>query len=302
MIFTIFDPAMSVSDNNKIMRRRLANAYLSSIISISLVLLLVGMASMLLVNAKSVSDYFKENMQVSVMMKQNVSEDAALSYKTKLDKQRYIKNTVFVSKEQGRREMADMLGDDFLDVFETSPIPVSIDVTLNADYVSADSLEVVRAEIAKSSLVDEVVYQRSLVDALNANLSKISLVLGVFISLLLFISYVLINNTVRLSVFARRFTIHTMKLVGATKAFIRAPFLVQSAFQGVFAAIISIVVLVGMLFFVKSEFAQLFEVFRLELLLLVVGIVLASGLVICVVSTYFVVGKLVSLKRDELYY
>ena len=293
---------MSVSDNNKIMRRRLANAYLSSIISISLVLLLVGMASMLLVNAKSVSDYFKENMQVSVMMKQNVSEDAALSYKTKLDKQRYIKNTVFVSKEQGRREMADMLGDDFLDVFETSPIPVSIDVTLNADYVSADSLEVVRAEIAKSSLVDEVVYQRSLVDALNANLSKISLVLGVFISLLLFISYVLINNTVRLSVFARRFTIHTMKLVGATKAFIRAPFLVQSAFQGVFAAIISIVVLVGMLFFVKSEFAQLFEVFRLELLLLVVGIVLASGLVICVVSTYFVVGKLVSLKRDELYY
>ena len=293
---------MSVSDNNKIMRRRLANAYLSSVISISLVLLLVGIASMLLVNAKSVSDYFKENMQVSVMMKQNVSEDAALTFKTKLDKERYIKSSLFVSKEQGRREMADMLGEDFLDVFETSPIPVSIDVTLDAEYVSADSLEVVRAEIAKSPLVDEVVYQRSLVDALNANLSKISLIMGVFIALLLFISYVLINNTVRLSVFARRFTIHTMKLVGATKNFIRAPFLVQSAFQGIFAAMISIVVLVGILFFVKSEFAQLFEVFRLELLLLVMGIVLVSGLVICVSSTYFVVGKLVSLKKDELYY
>ena len=293
---------MSVAENNKIMRRRLANAYLSSVISISLVLLLVGMASMLLVNAKSVSDYFKENMQVSVMMKQNVSEDTALSFKSRLDKERYIKSSVFVSKEQGRREMADMLGDDFLDVFETSPIPVSIDVTLDAEYVSADSLEMVRTEIAKSSLVDEVVYQRSLVDALNANLSRISVILGVFIALLLFISFVLINNTVRLNVFARRFTIHTMKLVGATKAFIRAPFLVQSAFQGVFAAMISIVVLVGMLFFVKSEFEQLFEVFRLELLLLVVGIVLVSGLVICVVSTYFVVGKLVSLKKDELYY
>lgn len=293
---------MSVSDNNRIMRRRLANAYLSSIISISLVLLLVGLASMLLVNAKSVSDYFKENMQVSVMMKQNVSEDAALSFKTRLDKERYIKSSLFVSKEQGRREMADLLGDDFLDVFETSPIPVSIDVTLNADYVSADSLEVVRAEIAKSPLVDEVVYQRSLVDALNANLSRISLILAVFIGLLLFISFVLINNTVRLNVFARRFTIHTMKLVGATKSFIRAPFLVQSAFQGVFAAVISIIVLVGVLFFVKSEFEQLFEVFRLELLLLVVGIVIVSGLVICVVSTYFVVGKLVSLKKDELYY
>lgn len=293
---------MNIVESNKIMRRRLANAYLSSIISISLVLLLVGMASMLLVNAKSVSDYFKENMQVSVMMKQNVSEERALGFKAKLDKERYIKNAVFVSKEQGKREMADLLGEDFLDVFETSPIPVSIDVTLNADYVSADSLEVVRAEIARSPLVDEVVYQRSLVDALNANLSRISLVMGVFIALLLFISYVLINNTVRLSVFARRFTIHTMKLVGATKQFIRAPFLVQSAFQGIFAAVISIVVLVGILFFVKREFAQLFEIFRLELLLLVMGIVLVSGLIICVTSTYFVVGKLVSLKKDELYY
>ena len=293
---------MGVADNNKMMRRRLANAYLSSIISISLVLLLVGLASMLLVNAKTISDYFKENMQVSVMMKQNVSDDSALAYKAKLDKERYIKSSVFVSKEQGMREMADMLGEDFLDVFETSPIPVSIDITLTADYVSADSLEVVRAEIGKSSLVDEVVYQRSLVDALNANLSRISLILAVFIALLLFISFVLINNTVRLNVFARRFTIHTMKLVGATKSFIRAPFLVQSAFQGVFAAIVSIIALVVMLFFVKSEFEQLFEVFRLELLLLVAGIVLLSGLVICVVSTYFVVGKLVSLKKDELYY
>ena len=252
---------MSVTDNNRMMRRRLANAYLSSIISISLVLLLVGMASMLLVNAKSVSDYFKENMQVSVMMKQSVSDDAAISYKASLDKERFIKSTVFVSKEQGKREMADMLGEDFLEIFETSPIPVSIDVTLNADYVSADSLEVVRAEIGKSPLVDEVTYQRSLVDALNANLSKISMVLAVFIALLLFISFVLINNTVRLNVFARRFTIHTMKLVGATKSFIRAPFLVQSAFQGVFAAIIAIIVLVVMLFFVKSGFEQLFEVF-----------------------------------------
>ena len=241
-------------------------------------------------------------MQVTVMMKQTVDDDDALEFKKKLDGRRYIKSSLFVSKEQGRREMADMLGDDFLDVFETSPIPVSIDVTLNADYVSADSLEVVRTEISESPLVDEVVYQKSLVDALNANLSRISLVLGIFIALLLFISFVLINNTVRLNVFSRRFTIHTMKLVGATKSFIRAPFLVQSAFQGIFAAIIAIMVLVGMLFFVKSEFEQLFEVFRLELLLLVMGIVLVSGVAICMISTYFVVGKLVSLKKDELYY
>ncbi len=284
------------------MRRRLMNAYLSSVISISLVLLLVGVASMLLVNAKSVSDYFKENMQVSVLMKQNVSDEAALGFKDELDGERYIKSTVFVSREQGQRELAAQLGEDFLDVFETSPIPVSVDVTLDARYVSADSLEMVRAEISASPLVDEVVYQRSLVDALNANLNRISLILGVFIALLLFISFVLINNTVRLNVFARRFTIHTMKLVGATRSFIRAPFLVQSAFQGLFSAFIAIFILVGLMFLMRSSFAQLFEIFRLELLLVVIGIVIAAGLVICLASTYFVVNKLISLRKDELYY
>ncbi len=284
------------------MRRRLMNAYLSSVISISLVLLLVGVASMLLVNAKSVSDYFKENMQVSVLMKQNVSDEAALGFKDELDGERYIKSTVFVSREQGQRELAAQLGEDFLDVFETSPIPVSVDVTLDARYVSADSLEMVRTEISASPLVDEVVYQRSLVDALNANLSRISLILGVFIALLLFISFVLINNTVRLNVFARRFTIHTMKLVGATRSFIRAPFLVQSAFQGLFSAFIAIIILVGLMFLMRSSFAQLFEIFRLELLLIVIGIVIAAGLIICLASTYFVVNKLISLRKDELYY
>ena len=284
------------------MRRRLANAYLSSVISISLVLLLVGVAAMLLVNAGSVSDYFKENMQVTVMMKQSVSDEVAMDFQADLEKERFIRQTLFVSKEQGMREMADMLGDDFLDVFETSPIPVSIDVTLKADYVSADSLEMIRNEIALSPIVDEVVYQSSLVDALNANLSKISAILGVFIALLLFISFVLINNTVRLNVYARRFTIHTMKLVGATRSFIRAPFLVQAAFQGVFSAFIAIIALVIMMYFMRSEFQQLFEIFRLDLLLTVIGIVIASGLAICLVSTWMVVNKLVSLKKDELYY
>lgn len=288
--------------DNKIMRRRIANAYLSSVISISLVLLLVGVASMLLVNAKGVSDYFKENMQISVLMKQDVSDADALAYRDDLEQERYIKSTTFISREQGQRELADQLGEDFLDVFETSPIPVSVDVTLKAEYVSADSLAMVSKEIAKSSLVDEVVYQQSLVDALNANLGRISVVIAVFIGLLLFISFVLINNTVRLNVFARRFTIHTMKLVGATKSFIRAPFLVQSAFQGIFSAMIANIVLVVMLFVMRNELEQLFRIFRMDLLLIVMGIVLVCGILICLVSTWFVVNKLVALKKDELYY
>ena len=283
-------------------RRRIVNAYISSVISISLVLLLVGVAGLLLVNARSVSDYFKENMQVSVMLNPDVSDDRASGFQSELEMMPFIRSTEFISKEQGAEEMSELLGEDFLKVFDTAPIPVSIDVTLDAAYVSADSLEVVRKTIMESPLVDEVVYQQSLVEALNANLSKISSVLAVFIVLLLFISFVLINNTVRLSVFDKRFVIHTMKMVGATRSFIRAPFLVQAFFQGIFAAIMAIIMLLAVLFVIRSEFMQMFEIFSLDLLLVVMGIVIASGVVICLSSTWFVVGKLVSLSKDELYF
>lgn len=286
---------------NKLIRRRLVGAWLSTVISISLVLLLVGVAAFLVVNARSVSDYFKENMQVSVLMKQEVDDDEAMEYVAELDAMPFIKSSKFVSREQGTKEMAELLGEDFLNVFETAPIPVSVEVTLKADYVSTDSLEVVKKEIRRSGIVDEVVYQQSLVEKLNTNLKRISVVLGVFIVLLLFISFVLINNTVRLNVFSRRFTIHTMKLVGATKSFIRAPFMVQAVFQGLFSALLATLMLVGILFFVRSEFAQLFEVFRLDLLLVVIGVVILSGVVICTISTALVVGHLVSLSKEELY-
>lgn len=291
---------MAVGEN-KLIRRRLVGAWLSTVVSISLVLLLVGIAALLVANAGSVSDYFKENMQVSVLMKQEVAEDEAMKYITALDAMPFIKSTKLVSREKGTEEMAELLGEDFLNVFETAPIPVSVDVSLKAEYVSSDSLEVIKREIMKSPLVDEVVYQESLVDKLNTNLRKISLVLGIFIVLLLFISFVLINNTVRLNVFSKRFTIHTMKLVGATKSFIRAPFMLQAVFQGLFSALMATIMLVGILFFVKSEFARLFEVFRLDILLMVIGVVIVTGVAICTVSTALVVGRLVSLSKDELY-
>jgi len=286
----------------KIIRRRIANAYFSSVISISLVLLLVGVASMLLVNTQSVTDYLKENMQVSVLMKPEVTEDTAYGYKETLEGLPFVKATQLVSRQQGEKEMADMLGKDFLRVFETSPIPVSFYLTLRADYVVADSLKVVEDKIMESPLVEEVVYQQSLVEKLNANLGKISFVLGIAIALLLFISFVLINNVMRLTVYERRFSVHTMRLVGATKSFIRGPFLAKSAIMGLFSAFLAIIMLLGVLFFVRSELPQMFDIFRLDLLLLVIGIVIVSGLVICVVSTYFVVGKMVSLSNDELYY
>lgn len=291
---------MSTSEN-RLIKRRLVGSWLSTVISISLVLLLVGVAALLLVNARRVSDYFKENMKVSVMMKAEIDEDQTMILQGVIDSMPGVKSTELITRAQGTKEMTDLLGEDFLNVFETAPIPVSIDVSLNADHVLADSIEVIKKAILQSPIVDEVNYQQSLVDKLNTNLRKISIVIGVLIALLLFISFFLINNTVRLNVFSKRFTLHTMKLVGATKSFIRRPFLASSIFQGMFSALIAIALLVGILFFIRREFTQLFEIFSLDLLVLVMGIVLVSGVLICLVSTFFVVGRLVSLSNDELY-
>lgn len=285
----------------KIIKKRIANAYLSSAISISLVLLLVGVAGVLLVNAKNVSDYFKENMKISVLFQPETLEPGALGYCHELELKPYVKELEFISRERGQKEMEAMLGKDFLTVFESSPIPLSVDLALKAEYVTEDSLQVVKKDILRSSLVDEVVYQKSLAQSLNSNINRISLVLGVFVALLLFISFVLINNVMRLSVYDKRFTIHTMKLVGATKSFIRAPFLRKSALLGLCSSFLALSALSGLLYAAKSEFTGLLEIFKPESLLVSMGIVLLSGVVICVVSAYFAVGKLLSLPKDDLY-
>lgn len=290
------------SAENKLMQKRLLSAYLSSVLSISLVLLLVGVASLLLVNAGNVADYFKEHMQVSVVFDPEVSEQEAQDFRRSLESEEYIRETEFISREQGIKEMEELLGADFLSVFETTPIPVSLNLSMRADYVTPTQLDSLMGVISANELVDEVVWQRSLIETLNANLHRISMVLLVFISFLLFISVVLINNTVRLNIFDKRFTIHTMRLVGATTSFIRRPFLAQATFQGIIASLLAIIMLLAVLVVVKNEFAQMFSIFRLEQLLLVMGIVLGAGLVLCVGTTFAVVGHLVSLKKEELYF
>ena len=290
-----------VLNDNKILRKRYVRAFLSSVASIALVLFLVGIAATLLVSQKSITGYLKENMQVSVMMKPQVGESAALKCKKTIDGMAFTKSSSYISKEQVAKEMASLLGEDFLDVFETSPIPISVNLTLKADYVTADSLEVVKSRLGALKEVSEVVCQQSLVEALNSNLNKISIFLAALISLLLFISFVLINNTVRLSVYSRRFTIHTMKMVGATKAFIRRPFVLESIFQGLFASFLAVIFILCSLVFLKGQFSQLFSVFTIGMLLTVILIVVGAGLLICTLSTVVTVNKLVGLDKAELY-
>ena len=287
--------------SNRMIRRRLVSSWISTVISIALVLLLVGVGTLLVANARRVSDYFKEHVQVSVLLRQQVGEGEAEIFRQALETEPYVRQTRLVSREEGTAEMARMLGEDFLQVFRTAPVPVSIDVFLSPAYVSADSLDRVTAALEKMPQVEEVIAQTSLVEALSRNLEKISLVLGVLVVLLLFISFVLIANTVRLNVFSRRFTIHTMQLVGATRRFIRAPFVWSSALQGLFAAFLSILMLLGGLALLRREFSQLFEIFSLDKLLVTMGVVVGAGVLICMVSTWLVVNRLVGFNRDQLY-
>lgn len=283
------------------MRRRLVSAWISTVISLSLVLLLVGVGTLLVINAREVGDYFKENLQVNVLLKEQVTEEEALRYESKVAAIPGVKATHYISREQGKEEMTRLLGKDFLSVFEQAPIPISIDVNLEAPYVQADSLQMIKAQLAESPLVDEVVYQTSLVDALNENLQKISLALSLMVAVLLFISFVLIGNTVRLDLFNRRFSIHTMHLVGATRAYIRRPFVGRAALQGLFAALIAILLLVGGLYVLREEFAQLFKIFTLDSLLYTMAVMILVGLTVSTFSTFLVVNRLVGYNRDQLY-
>lgn len=283
-------------------RRRIANAYLSSVVSISLVLLLIGAASLVLVNAGAVTRYLKENMKVSVVLVSDADEDDAEEYAESVRSLPYVREADVISREQGEAELEEMLGEDFLGVFEASVVPVSVDVTLEAEYVHPDSLAFVTGRLSESPLVDEVDARQNLVELLTSNIAKISAVFAVFIALLLFISFVLINNMVRLSVFARRFTIHTMKLVGATRSFIVAPFLRNAAVQGLVSAVIAGGVIWVAAALLKNSFPQLFSVFSMSSMLVTTGIVLACGVLICVLSTLFVVNRLVSASKDDLYY
>lgn len=294
--------AVKMAVKDKTVKRRLAGAYVSSALSISLVLLLVGLAALLSVNARGITRWFKENMQMEVLFHEEVSEADAASYKASLEALPCTKSARLVTREEGVAELREMLGEDFLDVFESTSVPLSVELTLKAEYVNADSLAAVEQRIKASPLVDEVETQVPLVDALNANLSRISLILGVFILLLLFISFVLIGNTVRLGIYARRFTVHTMQLVGASRAFIRRPFMRDSFVLGLVSSLLTLAVLGGGIWFAQKSFPQLGELFTPAGLATVAGIVLAVGIGICLITTYFVVGRLTVMDKDKLYY
>ncbi len=282
--------------------RRLLQSYLSSVISISLVLLLAGLTALLAVNTKSVSDYFRENIKLSLIFNDNTDELVTMQVLESLRSREYVKEALYISQEQGTNEMKEILGEDFLEIFEVNPIPISIDLFLKAQYIESDSLVRIERELSSMPMVREVAYQESLVKIINDNMERAGVVIGVFMLLLLFISFVLINNTIRLNLFAKRFTIQTMKLVGARRPFIRRPLLIKGFMQGAISGVIALSMLWGVVFLIKRDLPELYLILDVKLIMMVYAGIFIAGILLCVISTYFIVNRLVSMSGDDIYY
>lgn len=290
------------NSEGKVTRQRLRSSSLSSIISISLVLFMLGVIGILVFNAKKLSDYVKENIGFSIFLQEDVREVDANFLRKTLDASSFVRYTEYISKDRAAKELKEELGEDFIDFLGYNPLSASIDVRMKAEYANQDSINKIETYLLQFKQVKEVHYQKSLVNLINENVSKISLVIIIFSSLLLFISLVLINNTIRLSVYSRRFLINTMKLVGATAGFIRKPFLVKSILHGLYASLIAISMLSGIIYLVKKELADLVDIVDIQFIVIIFGAVTIIGVLINLISTYFAVNKFLRLKADDLYY
>jgi len=283
-------------------KRRLRSSYLTSIISITLVLFMLGVLGLLILNAQRLSEYVKENIGFSIILKENVKEvDVILLQKT-LDAAEYVKSTKYITKEQAAKELQEELGENFIDFLGYNPLLASIEVHLYADYANPDSIKIIEEDFQQYEQIKEVFYQKSLVSLVNENIRKISFIILIFSGLLFLIAIALINNTIRLSVYSKRFIINTMQLVGATRGFIRRPFLFRSVWQGIVAALLAIGLLSGVLYIAQKEFKEVINFQDVEIIGILFLGVLAIGIIINWISTFFAVSKYLRMNVDKLYY
>ncbi|MGB0167469.1 MAG: cell division protein FtsX, partial [Luteibaculum sp.] len=242
----------------KITRLSSRSSYISTVIGISLVLFMLGCLGFILVNAKKLSQHVKENIQVQVFLLENTDEKDVLRVKKVIEAEPYVKKSEFISQAKAAQDLQDQIGEDFISFLGYNPILPSIDVYLHSDYASADSLQWIEQQLSRNPLVKEVVYSPDLLKAVNDNINRITLVFLAFSGLLLLVSIALINNTIRLAIFSKRFIIKTMKLVGATPAFIRKPFVWSGVVQGLLASLIAISIIIGMIVSLKDELPEFF--------------------------------------------
>ena len=290
------------SKEAKITKQRLRSSYVTSVVSIALVLFLLGILGLLVLNAQRISEYVKENIGFSIMLKEDVKEVDVIRLQKMLDAKEYVKSTKYVTRQKAARELKEELGEDFVDFLGYNPLLASIDVHLNASYANPQSIEQIKRDLREYNQIKEVFYQKSLVELINQNIRKIGLILLVFSGLLFLVAVALINNTIRLSIYSKRFIINTMQLVGATRGFIRRPFIFRGIMQGVWASIVAIALLTGVVYLMQDEFSEIISLEDVRILGLLYGMVMLVGVVISWISTFLAVNKYLKIKADKLYY
>ena len=287
---------------NGLSKARLRSSYLTLIVSISLVLFLLGVLGIVIINARGLSDYFKESLSFSIMLDEEAKEADIRMLQKDMDAKPYVKSTEYVSKDEAAAKLKKDLGEDFVNFLGYNPLSPSIDVYLHAPYTIPDSVSKIEKYVRQYTFVKEVYYQESLLYLINENVRKISLFILVVSVFLFLVALTIINNTIRLSVYSKRFLIRTMQLVGATKSFIRKPFLVKSIFHGLIAGLIAITLLLGLLYLVEKEFFLLFTFQDTNLLFLLGAAIIFTGIIINVISTFFSVNRYLGISEDKLYY
>lgn len=284
------------------LRKSLFSSYFSTTLSISLVLFLFGLLGLLLINARRLTNYVMENVGVTLVLKENVREVDILKLQKTLEATSFIKSSRFVDKQSAADELKKELGEDFVDFLGYNPLLSSIDVKINAPFTDPENMARIEAQMLKFPEVQEVYYQRNLVNQLNSNVKKLSLILLILSALMFTIFIALINNTIRLSIYSKRYLINSMQLVGATRSFIRFPFIVRSVMHGIYGAIIACVILLLIFISYQSELKDLIDFQDSTAILLLIGGIFLFGIVMTALSTFFAVNKFLRMKFDQLYY
>jgi cell division transport system permease protein len=290
---------MQSKDNT--IRRRITASYFTSIVSITLVLFLLGLAGILILNAQKLSAYVKENIGISVFLKDAIREVDIFSLQKILDTKKYVKETRYITREEAAEEMKNELGEDFVKFLGYNPLPSSIDVKLNAAYANPDSFKVLEKEFRAYPQVADVAYQKDLIYAVSLNIKKISLVIIILTALLLVIASTLINNTIRLSVYSKRFIIRTMQLVGAHNYLIRRPFIIKGITQGIVSSLLAILFLLTVLYIAEQQMEGLFSFRDFQILGIIFATIIFFGFIIAWLSTLMSVNKYLKIKTDNLY-
>jgi len=286
----------------KYQKRRLRSSYISVVISISLVLFLLGILGLLVFNTKKVSNYFKESAAITLFLKNEVKRDKILNLQVSIDEQPFTKSTRFVSKEEAAEIYKKENGEDFMDFLGYNPLENSIDIYVKAEFVTPEKMQEIESKYKDNQYVSSVSYDKPLIALLTKNVKRISLFILVFSGLATLVVVVLINSSIRLSVYAKRFTIKTMQMVGATKRFIRKPFILNSIKLGIIGALVAILELALLLYYLNKIFPE-FGVIdnRIEMASLF-AIVFGMGILITWISTFLATQRFLNLRTDELYY